>query len=311
MPGTLNGYLQDVQRLVRDQRQELLNPQNLISFINTARREVAMRAQCVRVLTPISGSIMTATVTAGGSGYTTAPTATITKPDFPSGSGPFPKGDQATATATISGGAVNAVNISYGGYGYWQPTISFSGGGGTGAAATPNLNSINTLNPGQEVYNFSDIDVSQFPGAGPVYYIRSVSVIYSNYRYSLYVPCFSDYQAFVRQYAAGTYQYVPSYAAQFGQGVGGSLFMYPIPSQPYQWEADCLCLPQDLETNLSVEIIPDPWSDAVKYFTAHLAYLELQNFNVAKMYLELFDSHLLRYSQYARIGRAPNRYGRI
>ena len=99
-------------------------------------------------------------------------------------------------------------------------------------------------------------------------------------------------------------------ASQFGQGTSGSFYVYPIPSQTYQYELDCLCLPQDLITDLSVEIIPDPWSDAVKYFAAHLSYLDLQNFNAAQYYLTLFDSHLLRYSQYARIGRAVNIYGR-
>lgn len=307
---SLNTYLKDTQRLLRDARQDLLNPLDLVAHINTARREVAMRAQCVRVLTPISGSVVSATVTAGGSGYLTAPTVTITAPDFPSGSGPFPSGSQATATAMLSGNTVGSVNINYGGYGYWQPAISFSGGGGTGAAATANTSSINQLSGGREVYNFSDIDLSAFPGAGAVYYARTIAVIYSNYRYTLYIASFSDYQSMVRRYPF-QYQYVPAFAAQFGQGASGSLFVYPIPSQAYQYELDCLCLPQDLITDLSVEIVPDPWTEAVKYFTAHLCYLDLQNFNAAKFYLELFDMHLLRYSQYARIGQAPNRYGRI
>ena len=309
MPATLNTYLQDVQRLLRDMKQELLNPQDLISFINTARREVAMRAQCVRTLTNSSGSIETATVTAGGTGYTVAPTVAITAPDFPSGTAPFPNGSQATATATISGGAVNAVNIVYGGSGYWQPLITFSGGGGTGAAATAVTSPVNALAQGKEVYNFSDIDLTQVPGAGAVYYVRSVSIIYANYRYSLPMYSFSAYQAQVRQYPF-QYQYVPAFASQFGQGTAGSLYLYPIASQAYQYELDCLCLPQDLLTDLSVEIIPDPWVDAVKYFALHLAYLDIQNFNAATMYLQLFDSHLLRYSQYARIGRAINQYGR-
>jgi hypothetical protein len=120
---------------------------------------------------------------------------------------------------------------------------------------------------------------------------------------------FSEYQAKIRQYPF-QYQYVPAFASQFGQGAAGSLYVYPLPSQIYLFELDTQCLPQDLLTDLSVEIIPDPWTDAVKYFTLHLCYLDLQNFNAANMYLGLFDQHLLRYSQYARIGRATNPYGR-
>jgi hypothetical protein len=67
-----------------------------------------------------------AIVTAGGSGYTTAPTVTIT------GGG----GTGATATAAVSGGQVTSVTITNAGTGYTSPpTISF-GGPGTGAAAT-------------------------------------------------------------------------------------------------------------------------------------------------------------------------------
>jgi hypothetical protein len=75
----------------------------------------------------ISGaSVASVTVTAGGSGYTSAPTVVFT------GGG----GTGAAATATITGDAVTSVTVTDGGYGYTSPpTVSFSGGGGTGAAA--------------------------------------------------------------------------------------------------------------------------------------------------------------------------------
>jgi hypothetical protein len=70
------------------------------------------------------------TITAAGTGYTTAPTVTI------NGGG----GSGATATAFVSGGKVTAVNIATPGSFYTStPTISFSGGGGTGAAATATI----------------------------------------------------------------------------------------------------------------------------------------------------------------------------
>lgn len=70
-------------------------------------------------------------VTAGGSGYTSAPTVVFT------GGG----GTGAAATAVVSGGAVTGITITAPGTGYTSaPTISFTGGGGgTGAAATATI----------------------------------------------------------------------------------------------------------------------------------------------------------------------------
>lgn len=69
------------------------------------------------------GYISSASVTSGGSGYTSTPTVTITG-----------KGTGATATCTIANGAVTTVAITDAGSGYDQSTnISITGGGGTGA----------------------------------------------------------------------------------------------------------------------------------------------------------------------------------
>lgn len=80
------------------------------------------------------GSIASAAVDAGGTGYTTAPTVTITG-----------DGEGATATATVASGAVTGITITNGGSGYTQATISFSGGGGTGATATATISADGAL----------------------------------------------------------------------------------------------------------------------------------------------------------------------
>ncbi len=65
-----------------------------------------------------------------------------------------------------------------------------------------------------------------------------------------------------------------------------------------------------LMDNSIPEAIPQPWTDAVPYFAASLAYMELQNLNAARYYGEEFDKRTLGYSSYARPGRAINPYGR-
>src|SRR5262245_29253650 len=177
----LNEYMQQVQRFLRDAKQEMLNPEDLTSYINRARREIAMKAQCIRVLTPISGSITGWSLTAGGSGYT-APTLTVSEPDFPSGRAPNPDGLQATATFTLLAGEITGIFSQEGGSGYFAPTLTIEDSTGSGAAATAELSYINELTAAQEVYNFEDIDLSMNPGCEAVFHVLSLNLIYSNYR---------------------------------------------------------------------------------------------------------------------------------
>jgi hypothetical protein len=76
------------------------------------------------------GTVTAITRTAAGSGYATAPTVAISAPTTAGGV-------QATATCTVTAGAVNTTfTITNAGSGYVeQPTVTFSGGGGSGAAA--------------------------------------------------------------------------------------------------------------------------------------------------------------------------------
>ena len=305
-------HLKQTQRFLREQKQQFENPDDLLVYINRARREVAGRTQCIRRLTPISGQCVSVQVLTGGSGYVN-PVATITTPDFPSGILPSPNGRQATAGVSLNGGVITGIDINDGGDGYFEPIITITDvtGPGSGATATVAISPINTLNIGQEVYPFSNIYLGNWPGVDSVHAIKSASVIYANYRYMLPMYAFSTYQSMIRQYPF-QYQYVPTFCSQFGQGAGGSFYAYPIPSQTYQWEFDCFCLPTDMTVDNSVpEAIPQPWTDAVPYMAAQLAYMELQNLNMAKYYQTEFDRMMLGYSSQARPGRAINPYGRV
>jgi hypothetical protein len=81
------------------------------------------------VLTQLGAGPVTAiTVTSGGSGYTSAPTVTLSTP--PAG------GTQATATASVFGGIVTGITITNAGSGYAAPpTVTISGGGAVVSAS--------------------------------------------------------------------------------------------------------------------------------------------------------------------------------
>lgn len=303
-------YLKQVQRFCRDAGQILLEPQDLIGYVNRARREIAGRTQCVRILPNIYGAISTVTVTAPGTGYAPGDTFTFSPPDSPSGAPPDPSGRQATGALVVGGGGtIDAINVTDGGAGYFQPTGSITTSTGSGCTFSIQVTGVTQTVANQEVYRFSDIDLSPFPGVGSIITVRNISVIYSNYRYSLLIYPWTTYESMIRQYPR-QYYYVPIMGSQFGQGANGSFYFYPVASQAYQTEWDCGCLPSDLTSDLDPEAIPLPWTDAVPYFAAHLAFLELQNLNAAQYYLQLYEKMTSAYSSYARGTRIINPYGR-
>lgn len=83
----------------------------------------------------VTGEIDSITITAGGTGYTSAPTVVI------AGDGD----GTASGTATISGGAVTGVTIDSSGSGYSFAFLTFTGGGGSGATGNVNLGDADSL----------------------------------------------------------------------------------------------------------------------------------------------------------------------
>ena len=108
-------------------------------------------------------------ITAGGTGYTSAPTVVITPV---SGNTPTVA---ATATATVSGGAVTSISVTNNGSGYTSaPLISFTGGGGSGATAIAYIggNQLFGINVGAGgATNVSGTDTSITKNALPVNWI--------------------------------------------------------------------------------------------------------------------------------------------
>jgi len=95
------------------------------------------------------GSVLSATVKVVGTGYTSAPTVVFAPP--------AKGGRAATGTASIASGAVSGITIDDPGEGYAYdeiPPITFSGGGGSGAAATAVMQSAPIANILEVVQGF-------------------------------------------------------------------------------------------------------------------------------------------------------------
>lgn len=81
-------------------------------------------------------SILSITVTNGGTGYTSTPTVTIAAPSLAYGT-------TATAVATVVSNSVSAITVTNAGSGYTTaPAVTFTGGGGSGAAATASISNL-------------------------------------------------------------------------------------------------------------------------------------------------------------------------
>ena len=115
------------------------------------------------------GSVGFIGVTNKGSSYTAAPTVTISAPDQANGT-------QANAVATITANAVASVSVVDAGTGYTNAanlTVTFSGGGGSGASAVAQLLTFKTgtlqlvvLNNGSGYTNAANITLSITGGGG-------------------------------------------------------------------------------------------------------------------------------------------------
>lgn len=268
---TIADYMQKLQRILGDQNFSRFNPFDLLAYINEARGFVASQGECVRVLCPSTAGLSSIQVTAGGSGYTSAPTVIITAPNV---------GQTATAQAVVSGGAVTAVQVLFAGSGYSTPTlpgVTFAGGGGSGATATAVLMPFAQIVPAQEVYQFQSFNPlirGTGTGADSIIAINSIAISWGSMKPMLRNMPWGDFQAYLRAYNVGNQGYSRVWS-QYQRGVNGSFYIWPIPSQFSQMDLDCICLPAplSLDNNLQIEAIPYPWTQAVPYKAAEVAVL--------------------------------------
>ena len=296
---TLSEYLAQTRALLNDPSAQFYSTPNLTRWVNLGRKKTAQDTQCVRILSRSSASILTISVTAGGSGYVTPPTVTLSAPTA------YGVGfTQATATATVSLGAITAISVTNAGSGYIDPvTVTITGGGGTGATATANLQTYNHTVANQEVYPFSTVSAiiaDQEEGAGEIIGVQTVSVSWGASKPTLQNAPWSLFQAMLRSLNIVSQNY-PVVFSQYAQGVRGSLYLYPVPATSAQMEWDCYCTSADLVDDDSVDLIPYPWTEAVPYYACYQAYLNAQRRGDAQAMLADYR----RYTIEGRAGATP------
>lgn len=92
---------------------------------------------------------------------------------------------------------------------------------------------------------------------------------------------------------------VPSVFAEQTPGVAGTFYVNPIPDVTYQAQFDVVAYPIPLASDVDPEIIPYPWTEAIQYFAAYLAYLSRQREADADAMFQRYQMFEMRGTQMA------------
>jgi hypothetical protein len=137
----------------------------------TSAPTLAVAGMTNRTLTAVIGKAVASYTVTAGTGFLVAPTLTVAAPTATSGSVTGVTVTRATATATLKNlQTVNSVTPVTDGSGYTAATVTFSGGGGTNAAATATVTGevdhVNVTNPGSGYWLAPTVSFSGGGGTG-------------------------------------------------------------------------------------------------------------------------------------------------
>jgi phage tail sheath protein FI len=137
--------------------QSFFTAANFLSYTNNLLVVRADTAGHLNAVSTTTGTVSSLAIDNAGSGYTTAPTVTLSAPDVSGGV-------QATATATTDGDAITGFTVTNGGTGYTgAPTVTITGGGGASATAIATV-----VTGGIKIKNFDQYQTNYLNGAGVV-----------------------------------------------------------------------------------------------------------------------------------------------
>lgn len=295
----LAAYLSDTQLLLHDPTASYFSTASLTTYINDARNQIAQESQCVRVL--VCGVISSVTVTAQGASYTSSATVAATG----SGMG-------AVLVPQINAGAITSVTVIAGGTSWdGTTTIAATDTAGSGATFTSVQVGNNLTVVNQEIYTFASRNAAATAinsGINQIIGLMGISVSWGSMKPTLQRCTWGDFQANYRAWTTG-YLGQPAVWAQYGQGASGSLYLCPMPSQIMNMDWDCWCTPIALIDDTTAEAIPYPWSGAVKYYAAYLAFANSQRLAEAEAMKALYLDKMKTARAASDSVFLPNPYG--
>lgn len=276
---TLNQYEMQLDDLLHDPNNQVWTQAQLDRYINEARRRTVKDTGCLR-------SLQTCYL--------------------------FPGVEQ------YSFGQVTGAVINAGGTNYSAPAVSFSGGGGSGVAATLTqsggaVNAISFSSFGSG-YTTAPVATVTDGGAGTeaqivtgvinfnTYDVISISVVWGSERYQLDWYPFSHLSKYIRTWLSANYQRQPVAWGVYGEN---QVFISPPPDQPYLCELDTIILPTDLTDYVTNDPIPVVNQDCIKFYAAYLAKFNNEAYGEAEIFKNEYNDIMLN-AQAAYTRRIPS-----
>lgn len=265
----LTAYQTQVQQLLHDTTGTLYPLSNLTGYINTARSQLALEAECVRFLFGWDGIQLTGTFTQGSPSI-----ASITYP-------------AAFADTITNWVLVAPVTLTPG-----TTVIGFNQGGGT-ITMSANANTSGTfpffVGPPNNTANLQEVytlplgtlapggaALCATTGVNSVIAVKSISLNWGgsagSNAYTLDYWDWSSFQAYLRFYGQQGLQGNPAVWTRYQNNV----YLRPVPTQVYPMQWDSICSVIALVNDSTPEAIPYPFTDAVQYYAAYLALLNAQ-----------------------------------
>ena len=297
-------YQQETQRLIRDTRQEQVEPADIVTFINEARGQLAGESDCIVQVGNLT--LDSPTQVYPFSGITFAPVAVAGSLLYDNGGalntddGTYPaSGSGAPGSIWSNGGEVNVVlgGISVPGAPVYFGSVTSAqllALGGLGLPTSDPQVSNQLWNQDGRVL----ISVGTEPGIAGTLKVRTLW--YSVGTGQLWIrprpwPWFSLYELSNPVPSQGP----PKVWAQYGQGASGTIYISPLPDIAYTVQADCICYPSPLATDNDPEVIPYQWTDCIPYYAAYLALLSMET----PLALQQADKMYQRYGEYVARAR--------
>lgn len=191
--------------------------------------------------------------------------------------------------------------------GFFVPGAAVPGNLPSADPGSGSTNAFQTI-PGVEAYSFDGFANpflrAQYAGADRIIDIFNCSIAWgsASYRPTLNWCPWVEMQAYMRAWAVLNSAF-PLWWSTMGDADSQVVYLWPPPVEAMEMEWEVFCVPKPLYTDDDVELLPENFSQAIKFGAAALAYINTRPAQAQIMYSNYLDT--------LGVGRSSADYGHI